>query len=313
MKQQELDECIEAWREVTGADDSDVARAQARLDAADLPAGYDPSELKDAPRPGRGAAARVEARLRAHSQPPPAPWGWSAGMAVVMVTAALLLLSIGGPPLPEEDVWADEPVIVAEGPRLLDRALDTSSPQVSPSEHVRLLIHGEGDLGGATDAPRIAWSHGALGVDVDPGHGVDLQVTTAEANVAVIGTAFTVDRDARRGTRITVRTGQVRVLCLGAEPTELDNGGELLCPSRAALLGDARRLARDGEHLSAITAATRGLAMGADGALAGELLFVRLESRIAVGQVAEAKADAQAYLLTDGPRAASVRALVPDL
>lgn len=234
-------------------------------------------------------------------------------MAVVMVTAALLLLSIGGPPLPEEDVWADEPVLVDEGPQILDRRLDTSSPDLSPSEHVRLLVHGEGELTGATDAPRIDWSHGALGVDVVPGQGIDLQVTTAEANVAVIGTAFTVDRDARRGTRVTVRSGQVRVVCRGAEPAELVDGNELLCPARAALLGDARRMARDGEHLGAITAATRGLAMGASDALAGELLFVRLESRIAAGLVADAKADAQAYLRSGGPRAATVQDLLQTL
>jgi ferric-dicitrate binding protein FerR (iron transport regulator) len=313
MNRSELDECIESWRELTAVDEADVARAQQRLDAAERPTGYDPSELKDAPRPGRGAASRVEARLRAHSQPPPAPWGWSAGMALVMVTAALLLLSIGGPPMPEVDPWEEELAIVDAAPEVLSQVLDTSSPELNPTEHLRLLIHGEGELTGATDAPRIAWTHGALGVDVDPGQGVDLQITTAEADVAVVGTAFTVDRDARRGTRVSVRSGEVRAACRGAEPIELAEGGELFCPARAALLGDARRLARDGEHQAAVLAASRGLGMGDSGPLVGELLFVRMESRIAAGQLVEARADAETYLQTGGPRAATVRDLILEL
>lgn len=312
MTRDELDECMEEYRELTAATTEDVERASARLDAFEHPAGYDPADLGDAPGPARGAAARVEARLREASQPPPAPWGWSAGMAAVMVTVALLLLSIGGPPVLDEDPWADAPEPVAVAPAQLDTALG-SEPEVRPSDHVVLHVDGDGDLTGEAAAPRIAWSRGALGVEVAPGQGVDLQVSTPEGTVAVVGTAFAVDREARRGTRVSVSRGAVRVTCRGAEPLTLTDGQDLLCPARAALLGAARKAARAADHRAAVTAATRGLAMGADDAVGGELLFVRLESLIASEDTDAARVDAKAYLESGGPRVEAVEAILREL
>lgn len=315
MNREELDACIEDWRGVTAATEADITRAQQRIDAVERPAGYDPSELKAHPRPSRGAAARVEARLHARSQPPPAPWGWSAGMAVVMTTAALLLLSIGGPPRPAEDPWADEPAVVEAVAPGLDAHLNPATPELQATEHVALHVEGEGQLSGVPEAPRISWSRGALDVDLEPDQGVDLRVVTAEADVSVLGTRFTVERDAGLGTRVSVRAGRVRVVCRGAEPTEIGDGVEVLCPARAALLGDARRMSRAGDHAGAIDAASRGLRMADGDAVAAELLYVRLESRIAAGATDPARADAQAYLalVPPGPRLATVQQLLDTL
>ena len=314
MTRDEIDACMEEYREVTAATAEDLERASARLDAFEHPSGYDPADLGDAPGPARGAAARVEARLREASQPPPAPWGWSAGMAAVMVTVALLLLSIGGPPVLDEDPWADAPVAaeVVPEPAAFDATLGAEA-EVRPSEHVLLRVDGEGELRGDAEAPRIAWARGALVVEVTADRGVDLQVRTAEGTVAVVGTAFVVDRDARRGTRVTVRHGVVRVACLGVDTVALTDGQDVLCPARAALLGAARKAARAADHRAAITAATRGLAMGADDAVGGELLFVRLESLIASEDTDAARVDAEAYLESGGPRVEAVEAILREL
>lgn len=312
MTPEEIDACTDAWREVTTATDDDVARAAARLDAWERPAGYDPADLEDHPRPTRGAESRVRERLRAESQPPPAPWGWSAGMAAAMTTAALLLLSIGGPP--QSDPWDDVPD-VAEVPEPvgLDAVLTEGLSELQASEHVALTVEGDGVLSGDTDSPRIAWQGGTLGVDVTPGQGIDLRVATDEGEIAVLGTAFTVDRDPRRGTTVTVEHGHVRVSCRGVDPVDLLDAGELLCPSRAALLGDARKAAGSDDFAAVMAAADRGLRMGDVDALGGELLFVRLEARVASGDASGARADAEAYLAAGGPRATTVEEILAGL
>ena len=299
MNRDELNDCVTAWQEATAATEDDVARARRQLSAFENPAGYDPAELRRAPGPRRGAAARVQARLQDEAQPPPPTWGWSAVMATGMVTAALLALSLIGPRMAPEP-WPD-PAPVAQAPPFA-KTLAADQGTFAPSEHVRFVVAGEGELRGEPLAPRVEWLRGSLEVDVASGQGVDLQVSTAEAHVAVIGTAFAVDRDARRGTRVVVRHGRVRVGCGGLPPVELGDGDDLLCPGRAALLGEARSLSRAGDYAGAVAASTRGLALGSDDAVGGELRFVRLESHAARGHADAARADAEAYLVAGGPR-----------
>mgnify|MGYP003327532486 FL=1 len=151
--------------------------------------------------PSPAAVARVRARLD-ESTRSSVSVGRLAGIAVAtaaIAAAALLALQHVMIPPPA----APAPVAVA-----LDApsgwAVHTAVPDVG------LSFEGVGTIGGTEDAPRIAWESGTLNVEVTPEKGVRLAVATAEAEVRVVGTGFTVQRD-RLGTRVQVRHGRVEV------------------------------------------------------------------------------------------------------
>jgi ferric-dicitrate binding protein FerR (iron transport regulator) len=109
-------------------------------------------------------------------------------------------------------------------------------------------------------------------VEVVPDRGVRLSVETPEAEVRVVGTGFTVERDAL-GTRVEVRHGRVEVDC-GAEVTRLLREGDTVtCLPRTAggLLG-------------------RALALQAQNAPGEEILSV-LERALALPDVSTSHAD----------------------
>jgi hypothetical protein len=155
---------------------------------------------------------------------------------------------------------------------------------------VQLSYRGSGTVGGAVRKPRIDWEVGTLRVEVEPDRGIDLRVDTREAEIRVIGTGFTVERDAL-GTRVAVAHGQVAVNCSDGGSASLLPGASITCrPTHAAgLLGRARALEASGAGPQPVLeSAERGLAAGPSEAVREELELIRIEALAASGREAEA-------------------------
>ncbi|MES2642909.1 MAG: FecR domain-containing protein [Myxococcota bacterium] len=110
-----------------------------------------------------------------------------------LALAAAVLLTLLRPPTPVADV-------------------PLTRGELALTADVQLSADGEGNARQADERIEIAWSHGALAVEVEPNRGVQLAVVTDEARVMVVGTGFTVHRDAL-GTHVTVAHGRVEVDC----------------------------------------------------------------------------------------------------
>ncbi|MFZ5481409.1 MAG: hypothetical protein ACOZNI_31905, partial [Myxococcota bacterium] len=195
-------------------------------------------------------------------------------------------------------VWLLLPIVagllVWLRPARVDLPLEAdAAAEVGP---VRLDWDGKGHAGGTVRDLHVAWEVGTLAVDLDPGS-ADLEVVTDEASVRVVGTVFTVTRDAL-GTTVAVQQGKVAVACAGQAPFTLT--GEASCPpTRAAgMLGRARRLLVTGAPTGEVLAAVdRGLALAEAGdPVRGELVALRIEALVGASRFDEALAAAEAYL-----------------
>jgi len=147
--------------------------------------------------------------------------------------------------------------------------------------------HGTGTQHG--DQPLITWQNGVLELSVDPEARVDVTVQTQEAEVRVLGTVLTVDRDAL-GTSVRVAHGRVEVTCSGEPTVVVPSGQTEVCVPRTAagMLGRAEALERDGAPSAKVLAAiNRGLKM-AQGPIEGELRAFRIQHLIKLGQAKEA-------------------------
>ncbi|MEQ1571924.1 MAG: FecR domain-containing protein [Myxococcota bacterium] len=172
-----------------------------------------------------------------------------------------------------------------------------------PAPGVSLTARGAGDIGGTSDAPRIDWTGGSLAVEVEPERGIDLVVETREARVRVVGTVFSVDRDAL-GTSVGVTRGKVEVTCAGGRPQLLGAGERVTCLPNTApgLLGRANALkAANAAPADVLAAVDAGLPI-AQGPYEGELRAVRAEMLLQLDRPVEAVAEARRYLALDGPR-----------
>ena len=201
-----------------------------------------------------------------------------------------------------------EPLVIPLG-----AALDSPAAWRSEAvtKGVALSFQGSGEVGGDSEHPRIDWDRGVLNVEVVPGRGIDLQVRTREATVSVVGTGFSVTRDAL-GTQVHVLHGRVSVDCGGGESVFLNPGDDHTCLPRsaAAMLGRARTLQARGASAAEVYAAVdRGLAQsgaeGTSGAVIEELRVLRIETLAQSGRVAEALEEADAYLSGAAPARAS--------
>lgn len=222
--------------------------------------------------PRRGAVDRLRTRRpRVRSQ------RW-----ILLIPALALLLWLLRPPSPLSERLTSE--------HLTERELTSA---------VRLGYQGAGTVSGTVRDPRIRWEAGTLDVAVAPGRGVALAVETDEAVVHVVGTAFTVTRDAL-GTAVAVTHGRVRVSCTGASTRELAAGERVEClPVRpAAWIGRAQALIARGRPTDEVLAAVdRGLGLAAPGdPAAGELVALRIRVLMEARRYADALAAAEAYL-----------------
>lgn len=223
--------------------------------------------LRHAPEPTAGANMRVGHRL-ARSRLALQPQGvnrWLVGAG--LAAAAAGLFSILPPP---------------SQPAFTEAALASETRwRTVQSDGVALSYQGTGSVAGERKAPRIDWQRGTLNVEVTPQHGVDLRVQTREAEVRVLGTGFSVHRDAM-GTHVEVRHGIVETRCGTGEPVRLLAGDTADCLplSAAGLLGRARAQMESGAPADSVLATLRaGFAVAEPGSpVAVELAVAKSET-----------------------------------
>jgi len=246
--------------------------------------------------PAPGAAHRVRLRLAASRAAP----ATRRGLRWAPVTVGLLAAAAGGLAVV---------AVIHHGQRTAPLELAMTSPEVTvelePSPEVQLAFLGAGQLEGTRQAPIIQWESGTVQVDVEPEQGIELTVSTNEAQVQVVGTAFAVTRDAL-GTRVEVDRGQVRVSCRDAGEHLLSANQRVTClpVSAAGLLARVRALQDRGAPAEQLLATVdQALLQRSDSAvLRGELLMVRIQVLASLDREAEALAQAEAYLASDIPQ-----------
>ena len=246
--------------------------------------------------PSTEELALVRRRITA----PRRTWWWTALPAIVLgggglVAAAAVTLIVGA-------AWLTRPAPVDQ-----DRAVAITlepSPEPRPvGDAVRLSPNGTGTVSGTERSPTIVWTSGTIGVDVDPGRGIGLTVSTREAEVRVIGTVFEVTRDAL-GTTVDVTRGTVAVTCAAGADHVLEADQRTTClPTTApGLLGRANELKRAGAPWADVLATVEAALPQATGPFLGELVAVQAEALGALGRHGEARAAADRYLGLGGPR-----------
>ncbi len=308
-------------------------RVRQRLDRELGAAGSQRAALQDLGGAPPGARQRVLARVRAERRTAARPgswrWWWIPGrhpvrpalqlvaVAALLVGALLVIPGREGPEPIRTAADADRPRTPAQRPAPLPLSADLRSAdwqELALAGGVHLRFRGAGAVEGTSTAPRIAWTAGALEVEVTPGLGIDLVVETAEGSVRVVGTGFGVRRDLL-GTGVDIRHGRVEVRCGEDDPRLLAADERALCTpvTAAGLLGRARALSTAGASPSVVLEAVDaglGRADRADPTWA-ELQFVRVECLAALGRFDEARRAAAEYLGSGhGARRAEVEALL---
>ncbi len=244
-----------------------------------------------------GAAIRVRARIvQTSTLPPRTPWWLLLGSGVgggVLVSAIAMLVLL------EKDG--------VTGPARLASTAPIAGTLVSPGvwatdnslAGVALSFDGTGEIGGTAGQPRIRWEVGTLHVEVTPDRGTLLEVETRDAEVRVVGTSFSVSRDAL-GTRVEVRHGKVEVDCRDELPVSLGAGDTWVCLPRSAggLIGRARALEQSGASSAVVLEAVEhGLALASEpGAIRDELVALRVSTLVDLGRHSEALVSARSYL-----------------
>ncbi len=249
------------------------------------------TELPDA---APGAATRVARRLARSiaSERPQARstryayvGGGLLGAALAAAVLFALPAPVATPPTGEGSLQSEE--------RWAARAFDG----------VALSYRGVGDVDGTNKAPRIDWQRGTLNVEVTPGRGLDVRISTREAEVRVVGTGFTVDRTAL-GTRVDVRHGLVETRCGDSAIKMLGEGDSIVCPPRSAagLLGRAQALREGGAAADDVLASiTNGVALSTpDDPFTDELLALQVRVLADAGRSAEALAVAERLIVSGG-------------
>lgn len=280
---------VAAWLRRTDPGPASLTRVRTRLERAQAPmdVGREPKSLsrrllQAIPEPSPVPLARVRRRLHVNARPSNTSEflrgiriGGGVGGVAIAITAVLLVL--------------DRPVP-------LDGVLEGDASR-DVTTLLGVVHSGRGLVGGTDARPRLTWEWGTLAVEVAPNRGADVEVSTPEAHVRVVGTAFTVTRD-RLGTAVGVARGTVEMTCLGQAPMRLAAGDAHLClPTRAAgLLGRAQALLDAGAaEADVLDAVDRGLVMSS-GAVGRELSLLRLELLVGAGRDAEALNQASALL-----------------
>lgn len=234
------------------------------------------------------------ARLRRAVPRSPAPvrsrWRVAAPAAVGMAAMAATSLMFVPPPTPEPPPAAPLSVTFdgsVQGP-------------VQAAPGVSLAISGKGKLSGTQQAPVLDWQRGRVDVEVTPGAGIDFRLKTQDGVVHVIGTAFSVERDAL-GTHVDVTRGKVEVGCAAeAVPKLLTADMTTTCwPTTAGgLLGRARALHKSGAPPDAVLNTVSVGLNTADpaSAIGRELAVLEVQQLVSAARTEEAIPAALAYL-----------------
>lgn len=239
------------------------------------------SALRDRSEPDDAALTRVERRVRSSLHIQRAHRLRPAWLAVTVATAASAL------------------ILIYRSPSPIDLNIETSTTTAIPlARDVALEAAGRGHATGDERAPRLRWDEGTLGVEVTPNRGVDLEITTDEAIIRVIGTGFSVDRGAL-GTAVAVRHGRVSVDCIAGGSSILTQGQSVECaPTRpSGLLARARAQAARGDAPDVVLATLSQADRPDDPpALAGEIVALQVDVLRNAGRDDEALAAARRYL-----------------
>ena len=234
-----------------------------------------------------GADLRVRHAVRTSQATPGTRWAlWTGGgLVVVSAAAAAWIVLQPAPPV---------------APVALAQTLESGDGWTSESllQEVSLSFSGTGTVEGTSQRPQIKWERGTVNVEVQPNRGIDLTVATREAEVRVVGTGFSVARDAL-GTRVEVLHGKVAVTCTSGESVTLEGGASHTClpASPAALLGRARALDAGGAAPAEVLATLeRGLALTSPGPVQDELRVRRIEVLVRTGNRSDALRAAHDYL-----------------
>ncbi len=254
--------------------------------------------LKKLPEPEPEALERVWRRYRDTRAARRSAWaGWSRpAMGLGMAVAAVALFGF----------W----IVPRDPPRRV--VIAASVPKVEDwSDEIRLTVEGKGEIRGTRKHAEIHWRSGTITASVKPRSGNRLAVVTEEARVEVVGTVFTVTRDAL-GVHTTVERGRVRVRCVEGWSGEIgpDDGEKVCLPVRPELLlGRADALEEAGAPAEVrLQTLDAGLARAEEGSqVAGELLWRRMLVREELGDIEGLLADADRYLHSPGARQVEVQ------
>jgi len=219
--------------------------------------------------------------VRMNGVRPRRPFVAAAGVATGLAFAAVLLWALAPPPR-------------------VDRSLDGAGT-VALGDRVEVQAGGTGSVSGDARDMRLRWNDGELYVEVEPHQGVALAVQTEEAEVRVVGTGFTVVRDAL-GTRVDVRHGRVAVTCVRGAALELGTGEAHTCLPTTAAGSLGRALARrdTADATEQLTELDDALALpDAVGPVRAELRVLRAGALLAAGRRDEALAEAEGTLAED--------------
>jgi len=294
---------LKSVAEATRATDDDVRALRRRLVERGILAGSTRTLLQAA---GEGTRTSYAPRLRPR-HPVRVRWSHVGAWALAGAVALGVLGYIWRPPVPPPP--SEALALTLESPEL--------AQQTSPSPEVALVFQGHGHVEGKPEMPRIAWERGLLEVEVEPGRGIDLWVTTREARIRVVGTGFSVDRD-ENGTHVAVAHGVVEVRCVAGTTVLLTEGQTQVCDpvSAAALLGKARVMQSQGastEDILFVAEAARATATPGT-AVAAEVDVLHFELLVSLDRIDEALQVADAYVAAPAsPRSDDIRRIAAGL
>ncbi len=204
-------------------------------------------------------------------------------------------------------------------PALLSAQLDSSSDvfaTLEPRPGVLLAFSGQGSVQGTVAEPSVKWERGTLHVEVVPNLGIHFAVATREAEVSVIGTGFTVNRD-RMGTSVEVQHGRVEVTCENGAASLLNPGDRRECLPRTAmgLIGRADALQEEGASAREVLEVVElGLALAESGYARDELRVRRIRALVELGRNGDARRFAVEFLSdAAGDRTEEVRSMLAAL
>lgn len=268
-----------------------VGRVRARLAGHEADRVLSRALLSRVSDPAPEAVARLHFRL--HRQAPPRRSArWHAGLVVAAAAAAGAIVAwpSGGERTPSAPPGAPLEGDLEGAPVMA----------INPIPGVELNFNGKGQLAGDARDPEVRWTSGTLDVEVDPSRELRLSVTTDEARVQVLGTAFSVHRDVL-GTHVSVRRGLVSVQCGEGAVQELGAGADRSCLPLTAhgLAARAGRLRQDGASPRLILeTAEAGLALDdAAGVVRGELGVARIGALAGLERPRDALDAAEAWLV----------------
>lgn len=228
------------------------------------------------PDDARLAAVEAAAAVKLGRRAPTSRWAIAAPVAFALAAAVFFAL---------------------RGPVRVDRPLDDAGA-VSLGAEVAVTSVGRGAVVGTDHDMVVAWTFGTLAVEVQPQRGVSLVVETDEGRTSVVGTGFSVTRDAL-GTTTAVTHGRVRVECQRGGERFLAAGESRTCPPVTAAGALGRLLVLDGTVAPEVLLAEIAEALAlpdATGAVAAELAAMRVRALVQTGRLPEALAAAEAAL-----------------